>query len=63
MSNDAATVVLNGGTLVYTGSGATIDRLFTLGTGGGTITESGQTKSTGWSLFPGVLPSLPEVSF
>jgi fibronectin-binding autotransporter adhesin len=37
----AANLVLNGGTLQYTGGGATIDRLFTLGTGGGTIDDEG----------------------
>ena len=33
--------MLNGGTLQYTGGAASIDRLFTLGTGGGTIDASG----------------------
>lgn len=37
----AANLVLNGGRLQYTGSGASIDRLFTLGTSGGTIDDSG----------------------
>ena len=37
----AANLVLNGGTLQYTGAGATIDRLFTLGTAGGTIDDAG----------------------
>ncbi len=40
-ANSAANVVLNGGTLQYTGSGASIDRLFSLGTSGGTIDASG----------------------
>jgi autotransporter-associated beta strand protein len=40
-ANTAGNLVLNGGTLQYTGSGASIDHLFTLGTGGGTIDGSG----------------------
>ena len=40
-SSSAASLVLNGGTLQYTGSGATSDRLFTLGTGNGTVDASG----------------------
>ncbi len=36
-SSAATNLVLNGGTLQYTGTGASIDRLFTLGTSGGTI--------------------------
>ncbi len=40
-SNAAANLVLNGGTLQYTGTGATTDRLFTLGASGGTIDSSG----------------------
>lgn len=40
-SSDAANLVLNGGTLGYTGPGASSDRLFTLGTSGGTIDASG----------------------
>jgi fibronectin-binding autotransporter adhesin len=40
-ANSAANLVLNNGTLVYTGGGATSDRLFTLGTGGGTIDNEG----------------------
>ena len=39
--NSAANLVFNGGTLQYTGSGASIDRLFTVGTAGGTIDGSG----------------------
>jgi fibronectin-binding autotransporter adhesin len=39
--NGAANLVFNGGTLQYTGTGASIDRLFTLGTFGGTIDSSG----------------------
>lgn len=37
----AGSLVLNGGTLQYTGAGATINRLFTLGTAGGTIDNQG----------------------
>lgn len=40
-SSSAANLVLNGGTLRYTGVGATADRLFTLGTGNGSIDASG----------------------
>ena len=40
-ANSAANLVLNGGTLQYTGGAAGIDRLFTLGTAGGTIDSSG----------------------
>ncbi len=40
-ANSAANLVLNGGTLQYTGAAASVDRLFTLGTGGGTIDSSG----------------------
>ncbi len=40
-NNTAGSLVLNGGTLQYTGSGATSDRLFTLGTGNGAINSSG----------------------
>jgi len=39
--NGAANLVLNGGTLRYTGGGVSSDRLFTLGTGGGAIDASG----------------------
>lgn len=39
--SSSANWVLNGGTLQYTGGGADVDRLFTLGTGGGTIESSG----------------------
>ncbi len=40
-ANSAANLVLNGGTLQYTNGGAaSIDRLFTLGTGGGAIDAS-----------------------
>jgi fibronectin-binding autotransporter adhesin len=41
--NAAANLVLNGGTLQYTGGGATSDHLFTLGTAGGTIDDEGST--------------------
>ena len=40
-SSAAASLVLNGGSLQYTGGGVTIDRLFTLGTAGGTIDDEG----------------------
>ena len=40
-ANSAADLVLNGGGLQYTGAGASIDRLFTLGTFGGTIDNEG----------------------
>ena len=40
-SNSAANLVLNGGTLQYTGATAATDRLFTLGTSGGSIQSSG----------------------
>ncbi len=40
-SSAAASLVLNGGKLQYTGGSATIDRLFTLGTAGGTIDDEG----------------------
>jgi autotransporter-associated beta strand protein len=39
--NNAANLVLDGGGLQYTGGGASIDRSFTLGTGGGTLDSSG----------------------
>jgi len=42
-NNTAASLVLNGGTLQYTGAGATSDHLFTLGTGGGTLDDEGGT--------------------
>lgn len=40
-ASEAVNLVLNGGTLQYTGTGANIDRLFSLGTGGGTIEAAG----------------------
>ena len=40
-SNAAASLVINGGMLQYRGYGATTDRLFTLGTNGGTLDASG----------------------
>ena len=40
-SSAASNLVLNGGALQYTGSGATVDRLFTLGDGGGTVSAAG----------------------
>ena len=45
-SNAAANLVLNGGTLQYTGAAASTDRLFTLDTGGGTIDSSGSGTAT-----------------
>jgi autotransporter-associated beta strand protein len=42
-ANSAANLVLSGGTLQYTGGGATSDHLFTLGTAGGTINNDGGT--------------------
>lgn len=39
--NGAANLVFNGGALQYTGGAASINRLFTVGTGGGTIDASG----------------------
>jgi len=40
-SSAAGSLVLNGGGLLYNGGAASIDRLFTLGTGGGTLNASG----------------------
>ena len=40
-TNDAANLVLNGGTLEYTGTGISTDRLFRLGTVGGGLSASG----------------------
>lgn len=40
-SNAAANLVINGGTLRYTGAGVSSNRQFTLGTSGGTIDASG----------------------
>lgn len=40
-ANSVLNLVLNGGTLQYTGTGASIDRLFTLSTAGGAIDGSG----------------------
>jgi fibronectin-binding autotransporter adhesin len=40
-ANDAANLVLNGGTLEYTGTGIFTDRLFHLGTAGGGLAASG----------------------
>ncbi|WP_395741000.1 autotransporter-associated beta strand repeat-containing protein [Prosthecobacter sp.] len=39
--NVASNLVLNGGTLQYTGGAVSTDRLFSVGTGGGTIDSSG----------------------
>lgn len=51
--NAAANLVLNGGTLQYTGGGATSDRLFTLGTAGGTIDDEGGGQL--WLKNPGLI--------
>ncbi|WP_395746032.1 autotransporter-associated beta strand repeat-containing protein [Prosthecobacter sp.] len=40
-TNAASNLVLNGGTLQYTGSGSSTDRLFSVGTSGGTLDASG----------------------
>jgi autotransporter-associated beta strand protein len=40
-SSAAANLVLNGATLAYTGAATTTDRLFTIGTAGGTLDASG----------------------
>lgn len=40
-TNDAANLVLNGGTLQYTGAATSTDRLFSVGTSGGTLDASG----------------------
>ncbi|MFC5453241.1 autotransporter-associated beta strand repeat-containing protein [Prosthecobacter fluviatilis] len=40
-ANVATNLVLNGGTLQYTGSGSSTDRLFSVGTSGGTLNASG----------------------
>jgi len=40
-SNAATNLVFNGGSLLYTGATGTTDRLFSVGTGGGTIDSSG----------------------
>jgi autotransporter-associated beta strand protein len=40
-SSSAASLLLNGGALLYTGAGASVDRLFTLGTSSGTLDSSG----------------------
>jgi autotransporter-associated beta strand protein len=40
-TNNAANLVINGGTLQYTGAGNSTTRLFTLGTNGGTLDASG----------------------
>src|SRR5205814_7441760 len=39
-SNSATNLVLNGGTLHYNGSSASTDRLYSIGTSGGTITSA-----------------------
>jgi fibronectin-binding autotransporter adhesin len=40
-SSAAGNIVFNGGTLQYTGPGVSVDRLFTVGPGGGTIDNEG----------------------
>ncbi|MBB5035635.1 autotransporter-associated beta strand repeat-containing protein [Prosthecobacter vanneervenii] len=40
-SNAATNLVLSGGTLQYTGAGSSTDRLFSVGTSGGTVDSSG----------------------
>jgi len=40
-TNAAANLIINGGTLQYTGAGATTDRLFTIGLNGATLDASG----------------------
>jgi fibronectin-binding autotransporter adhesin len=40
-TNDATNLVLNGGVLQYTGAAASTDRLFSVGTSGGTLDASG----------------------
>ncbi len=40
-TNDATNLVLNGGTLQYTGGATSTDRLFSVGTNGGTLDASG----------------------
>ncbi len=40
-SSGSGNIVLNGGTLLYTGPGVSIDRLFSVGPGGGTIDNEG----------------------
>ena len=40
-SSAATNILLNGGTLQYTGPGVSIDRLFAVGPGGGTIDNEG----------------------
>jgi autotransporter-associated beta strand protein len=40
-TNSASSLLLNGGALQYTGSAVSIDRLFTVGTAGGTIDSEG----------------------
>ena len=40
-SNSASNLIINGGTLQYTGTAASTDRLFSIGTSGGTLDASG----------------------
>jgi fibronectin-binding autotransporter adhesin len=56
--NEAANLVLNGGTLQYTGAAASTDRLFTLGPAGGVIDASGTGKIV-WSNTGLIAFSLP----
>ncbi|MGA2176888.1 MAG: autotransporter-associated beta strand repeat-containing protein [Verrucomicrobiota bacterium] len=59
-NKSASSLVFNSGTLQYTGGGAIIDRLFTLGLGGGTIDASGSAAlalaNTGPVAFSGAGP-------
>ena len=45
-TSDAANLVFNGGNLYYTGATTSIDRLFTIGTGGGNIYAEGSINFT-----------------
>ena len=54
-SSAAANLVLNGGTLQYTGTGDSTDRQFTLGTNGGTLDASGSGAINFTSTAPVVL--------
>ncbi|MEM5439960.1 autotransporter outer membrane beta-barrel domain-containing protein [Paraburkholderia diazotrophica] len=60
-TNAAANLVINGGTLRYTGTGASTDRAFTLGPNGGAIDASGAGRlnftNTGAIAYSGTGPS------
>ncbi|MBI5769337.1 MAG: autotransporter-associated beta strand repeat-containing protein [Verrucomicrobia bacterium] len=45
-NNTASSLILDGGTLLYTGAGSTSDRLFSVGAAGGTIDASGAGQLT-----------------